>query len=80
MTARANVTPTSTPRLRCALSEGAGAADLAALLTEIVECMMIIGHDGERVHAEVAMTFDLHERLEMWWRANRPLPALALVS
>lgn len=39
-----------------------------SILVDIVESMLIIGHDGERVHAEVAMSFELHERLEMWWR------------
>lgn len=42
--------------------------DCESLLAALIESMLIIGHDGEHVHAEVAMTFDLHERLEAWWQ------------
>jgi hypothetical protein len=45
----------------------APAHDLVRLVRDICDCMFIIGHDGARVHAELAMTFDLHDRLSAWW-------------
>ena len=59
-----------------------GSAPLPAdLLSDLCESLLIIGHDGERVHAEVAMTFELHERLSAWWQEQcEPPPALALVA
>jgi hypothetical protein len=73
-------------RLRCPPLGGLGAAptahlDPAELLRDICDCMFIIGHDGARVHAELAMTFDLHERLMQFWEEHQPEPpALHLVA
>ncbi|MBS7697561.1 MULTISPECIES: hypothetical protein [unclassified Chelatococcus] len=57
-----------------------GSAPLSAdLLSDLLEALQIIGHDGTRVHAEVAMTFDLHDRLAEWWQQQcAPPPALSL--
>ncbi|CAH1666039.1 hypothetical protein CHELA20_52156 [Hyphomicrobiales bacterium] len=48
-------------------ARGAQTEDCESLLVALVESLLIIGHDGEHVHAEIAMTFELHERLEAWW-------------
>jgi len=52
----------------------------AALLRDLCDAMMVIGHDGARVHAELSMTFDLHERLRAWWENEPEPPALHLVA
>jgi len=65
------------------LGNGAAPAvllDPAALLRDLCDAMFIIGHDGERVHAEIAMTFDLYGRLVQLWGDLCEPPALHLAD
>ncbi|CAH1657414.1 hypothetical protein CHELA1G11_11267 [Hyphomicrobiales bacterium] len=50
------------------MADAAQTNDCAQILADLCEAMLIIGHDGEYVHAEVAMSFELHERLSAWWQ------------
>jgi len=53
------------------LADGAArlapAHDLVRLFVDLCDAMLVIGHDGARVHAELSMSFDLHERLVQLW-------------
>jgi hypothetical protein len=73
--------PSRSPRLRLGAPAPTAHLDPAALLRDLCEAMFVIGHDGQRVHAEIAMSFDLHQRLADWWEEREPEPpALHLVA